>query len=159
MFWQCLCQAMECRFNNVILNNLSGLDLVRRSRSHVKGHRRGGVCVLRMLLVYTSTKSWRGYIFTAVCLCVCVSVCLSVCVCVCVWLFSCEQNSSRTDAPIWTRFSLNGCSDPIEISDLGSKVKVTVAQYSFFLHNSLLTSLQYISALVCLINLKFGIPL
>ena len=24
---------------------------------------------------YTSTKSWRGYIFTAVCLCVCVSVC------------------------------------------------------------------------------------
>ena len=36
---------------NVTLNNLSGLDLVRRSRSHVKGHRRGGVCVLRMLLV------------------------------------------------------------------------------------------------------------
>ena len=27
---------------------------------------------------YTSTKSWRGYIFTAVCLCVC------LCVCVCV---------------------------------------------------------------------------
>ena len=26
---------------------------------------------------YTSSKSWRGYIFTAVCLCVC--VCLSVC--------------------------------------------------------------------------------
>ena len=53
---------------------------------------------------YTSTKSWRGYIFTAVCLCVC--VCLSVCLCV--WLNSCEQNSSRTDEPIWTRFSLNG---------------------------------------------------
>ena len=52
---------------------------------------------------YTSTKSWRGYIFTAVCLCVCVSVC------VCVRLFSCEQNSSQTDALIWTRFSLNGC--------------------------------------------------
>ena len=28
---------------------------------------------------YTSTKSWRGYIFTAVCLCVCLCVCLSVC--------------------------------------------------------------------------------
>ena len=28
---------------------------------------------------YTYTKSWRGYIFTAVCLCVCLSVCLSVC--------------------------------------------------------------------------------
>ena len=40
-----------CQLNNVILNSLSGLDLVRRSRSHVKGHRRGGVCVLRMLLV------------------------------------------------------------------------------------------------------------
>ena len=39
-----------CQLNNVILNILSGLDLVRRSRSHVKGYRRGGVCVLRMLL-------------------------------------------------------------------------------------------------------------
>ena len=27
--------------------------------------------------LYTSTKSWRGYIFTAVCLCVC--LCVSVC--------------------------------------------------------------------------------
>ena len=41
---------------------------------------------------YTSTKSWRGYIFTAVCLCVC--VCLSVC-------------------PIflWTKFQPNRCTD------------------------------------------------
>ena len=31
---------------------------------------------------------------------------LSVCVCV---RNSCEQNSGRTDAPIWTQFSLNGC--------------------------------------------------
>ena len=54
---------------------------------------------------YTSTKSWRGYIFTSVCLCVCVCVC----VCLCVRLFSCEQNSSRTIAPIWMRFSLNSC--------------------------------------------------
>ena len=41
-----------CPLDNVILDNLSGLDLVRRSRSHVKGQRRGGVCVLRMLLVF-----------------------------------------------------------------------------------------------------------
>ena len=34
-------------------------------------------------------------------------VCVSVCVCVSGT--SCEQNSSWTDAPIWTRFSLNGC--------------------------------------------------
>ena len=33
---------------------------------------------------------------------------LSVCVCLCVRI-SCEQNSMRTDASIWTRFSLNGC--------------------------------------------------
>ena len=36
-------------------------------------------------------------------------VCVSLCVCVCVSGTSCEQNSSRTNAPIWTRFSLNGC--------------------------------------------------
>ena len=54
-----------------------------------------------LVLFYTSTKSWRGYIFTAVCLCVC------VCVWVCV--FVCEQNSSRMDASLWTRFLLNGC--------------------------------------------------
>ena len=31
---------------------------------------------------YTSTKSWRGYIFTPVCLCVCVCVCVCLSVCV-----------------------------------------------------------------------------
>ena len=35
---------------------------------------------------YTSTKSCRGYIFTAVCRCVCVCICVCVCVCVCVSL-------------------------------------------------------------------------
>ena len=39
-------------------------------------------CVLTFY--YTSTKSWRGYIFNAVCLCVC--VCLSICLSVCVSL-------------------------------------------------------------------------
>ena len=56
-----------------------------------------------MLCYYTSKKSWRGYIFTAVCLCVC------MCVSVCVSGTSCEQNSSRTNESIWTQFSLNGC--------------------------------------------------
>ena len=38
------------------------------------------------------------------------SVCLSVWVYVCVSVSSaCEQSSSQTDEPIWTRFSLNGC--------------------------------------------------
>ena len=53
----------------------------------------------------------------------------------------------------------NTGSEPIEISDLGSKVKVTMAQNPFFLDNSSLTSLLYISALVFFINLKFGMPL
>ena len=50
-------------------------------------------------------------------------------------------------------------SDPIEIGDLGLKVKITVAQYPLFLHDSLLNSLLYISVLVCLIKLKFSMPL
>ena len=36
---------------NIIFDNFSVLNLVIRSTSHVKGHRRGGVCVLWMLLV------------------------------------------------------------------------------------------------------------
>ena len=47
-------------------------------------------------------------------------------------------------------------SNPIEFSDLGSKVKVTVTYYPFFLHNSLLTSLPCISGFLCLIKMKFG---
>ena len=46
-------------------------------------------------------------------------------------------------------------SNPIEIGDLGSKVKVTGTQYPFFLHHSMLTALLYISILLCLIKLKF----
>ena len=53
----------------------------------------------------------------------------------------------------------NTGSDPIEIGDLGLKVKVTVTQYPCFLHKSLLIYLLYISALLCLIKLKFGMPL
>ena len=46
-------------------------------------------------------------------------------------------------------------SDPIEIDDLRSNVKVTVLQNHFFLHIFLLTCL--ISALLCLIKIKFGL--
>ena len=53
------------------------------------------------MIHYTSTKSWRGYTLTAICLCVC--VCVSVC------MSLCEQNSNRTNRLIWTRFSLNSC--------------------------------------------------
>ena len=44
-------QNYICQQGNILLYNLRVLDLVRMSRSHVKGHRREGVCVLRMLLV------------------------------------------------------------------------------------------------------------
>ena len=87
------------------------------------------------------------------------SMCKSLCVCVWVSGTSCEQNSSRTDEPILMRFALNGCLHhwlgPYWNCGLESKVKVTVTQYPFFLHNSLLTSLLYISVLLCLIKLKF----
>ena len=101
---------------------------------------------------YTSTKSWRGYIFTSVCLC--------VCLCVCVSGISCEQNSSRTDAPIWTRFSLNGCFlhwlGPYWIWWPWIKGQGHGDVIPIFLHNSLLTSLPCISALLWLIKMKFG---
>ena len=47
-------------------------------------------------------------------------------------------------------------SNPIEFGDLGSKVKATLTSYPFFLHNSLLTSVPCILALLCLIKMKFG---
>ena len=59
--------------------------------------------ITEYIYFYTLTKSWRGCIFTAVC----------------VSGSACEQNSRRTDAPDWA-WGL------IEIGDLGLKVKVTV---------------------------------
>ena len=53
--------------------------------------------------IITPPRNRGGVIFSLqfVCVCVCLSVCVSG--------NSCEQNSSRTNAPIWMRFSLNGC--------------------------------------------------
>ena len=45
-------------------------------------------------------------------------------------------------------------SDPIEIGDPWSKVKVTMTQYPFYLYNSLLTSIIWISGMVCPIKMK-----
>ena len=53
----------------------------------------------RLLVCYTSTKLWRGYIFIAVCLCVCVRVYRYVCLSVCPAVF------------LWTKFQLKGCTD------------------------------------------------
>ena len=83
------------------------------------------VCVYVCVCVshfYTSTKSWRGYMFTV---CASLSVGLSVCVSVS------GQSSSGTNSSIWLRFSLNGCllycsgSNSMKIGDLRSKIMVS----------------------------------
>ena len=74
--------------------------------------------------------------------------------CVCL-IFACEQNSSQTDALIWTRFSLNAC-----------LLHWCESFWNWWpwvkgqgLRNSLLTSLLWISALLCPIEVKFGLSL
>ena len=58
-------------------NDISFLDLVIRSTSHVKGQSSGGVCVLRMLLVFiTSPRNRGGVIFSLQFVCLCVFVCV-----------------------------------------------------------------------------------
>ena len=103
----------------------------------------------------SSTKSWRGYIFTAVCL----SVCLCVCVCLSLCLSVSKQNSSRMDTLIWTRFSLNGCL-PQWLKPYWNwwhwiKGRGHSDNISIFLHNSHLTFLHCISALLRPIVMKF----
>ena len=119
---------------------------------------------------YTSTKSWRGYIFTAVCLCVslCVCMCLSVCV---------------STVFLWTKFQPNGCTDLnadfakwllpaiartlMILVTLGKKSRSQWRNTHFFLHNSFLTSLKVKGhrrggvcvlwmLLVCIVFMLFG---
>ena len=49
--------------------------------------------------------------------------------------------------------------DTIEIGDIWLKVKVTLTQYQFLLHSSLLTFLLWIEAFLCPIKMKFYEPL
>ena len=89
---------------------------------------------------------------------VCVSVCLSVCVCVRCFLVNKFQPNGWTDLDVVFKkmVAYRTGSNPIEIGDLGSKVKVTMTLYPFFLHISQLTSLLWISALLCRIIMKFS---
>ena len=95
-------------------------------------------------------RGW-GYIFTTICLCVCECV------------FSCEQNSSRKDEPIWTQFSLNDCLqhwlEPFLNWWPWVKGKGHSGVISIFLHNSLLFSLLCISDFLCSIKMKLGMML
>ena len=109
---------------------------------------------------FTPPRNRGGIIFSLqfVCVCVCVSVCISVCPAVLVNKIPAEQMNRFGRGFRYLVASYTG-SDPIEFGDLGSKVKVTVTQYLFFLHNSLLSSLLCISALLCLTKIKFGMSL
>ena len=86
------------------------------------------------------------------------SLCVCVCVCVCVCLSVCEQNADQTATPILT---LNSCLlQSLEpYWNWWPWVKGQVTKYPFFLHNSLLTSLLGILALLCPIKMKFSLLL
>ena len=107
-------------------------------------------CVF-LYLFYIYTKSRKGYILFSL-----QFVWSAVCVFVCVSGSACEQNSSRTDEQIWTQFSRNGCfshSKPVKLGDLGSKVKVIVTQYPFFI---ILCKLSYLVSQLSYVRSKWN---
>ena len=61
------------------------------------------VCMCVYMLMYGL------WVIECVYLCVCMCVCMCRCVCVSVCLSVSEPKISRTEAPIYTRFLLNGC--------------------------------------------------
>ena len=102
---------------------------------------------------YTSTKSWRGYIFTAVCLSVCMSVRL------CLWTKFQPNKWADLDAVFAKRLLTLLAQTLLKLVTLGQRSRSQWRNIHFFLHNSLLTSLLYISALLCLIIMKFDMSL
>ena len=98
--------------------------------------------------IYTSTKSWRGNIFIAVCLCVyvCLCVCLSVCV-------SVTQNSSRKGASIWMRLTLNGCLHALartllKLITLGQRTRSQLRNINFFIILCITLPTLYLSTII-----------
>ena len=90
----------------------------------------------------------------------------SLFVCVPVYLFVCVS----VRLCLWTKFQSNECTDlnvvfakqvlsTLKLLILGQRSKSQWLTTHFFLHNSLLASLLYISPLLSLIKLKFGMPL
>ena len=78
--YMCLCVSV-CHFVNLLFRLVSR-NVLDEFLRNVMNILKPLTVVIRLLLFdyYTTTKSWRGYIFIAVCLCVCVCVrvCLSV---------------------------------------------------------------------------------
>ena len=92
----------------------------------------------------------EGYIFSLqfVCVCVYVSVCLSLN----------KISAKYIDAPIGTRLSLDGCLS-CWLRPFRKRSRSLLRNIHFFLHNSLLTFLIWISAILYSIKKKFGMPL
>ena len=99
---------------------------------------------------YISTKAWRGSIFTAVCLCVRL----------CLWTKFLGQPNRWTDldAVFAKRLISTLARTLLKLVTLGQRSRSQWLKIHFFFI-ILLTSLMYISALVCLTNLKFDMTL
>ena len=94
----------------------------------------------------------------------CELVCLSVRISVRLPGSACEQNSSRTDALIWTQFSLykwmlTTLARTLLKFQTWVKVQGLSDSICMFFSSYLLSSLPHISDLLCLIKLKFSMPL
>ena len=84
---------------------------------------------------------------------------MCVCVSVCQWTNFQPNGCTKLDA-VFAKFFLTGLArNLLKFGNLWLKVKVTVTQYPFFLHDSLWTSLLWISALLFSIKMKFDMPL
>ena len=113
------------------------------------------VCVhVCVCFFHTSKKSWRGYIFIADCLSLCVCVC--VCVCVCQWTKFQPNGCTNLDAVFSKLLRIALSQTLLKLLTLGQRSRSHRhgGVISIFLHNSLLISLRWISALLCPIKLK-----
>ena len=92
--------------------------------------------------------------------------------CVCVWWCVCvsvsEQNSSRTEAPIWTRFLLNGCLlhwlGPYWnwwhwVKSQGQSDTISIFFFTILFLLIYIYILLWISAILCWIKMKLGMSL
>ena len=147
------------RYSTKTVSILSGILLKSKTEHKILFLHFLSVFSIICSLFFTPPRNRGGVIFLLQF--VCVSVCLSVCVCA--RLFFCEQNSSRMDTPIWTRFSQNNCFlhwlGPYWILWPWVKGQGHNDVISIFIHYSLLTSLPCISTLFRLIKMKFDMSL
>ena len=96
--WSVPPRCKECRTVMKTVYKVVSRTSYRSVPACCQGYRQvnATICERKILnTYYTSPKSWRDYIFTAVCLCVYLSVCPALLV--------------NKIPPIWMQFSLNGC--------------------------------------------------